>query len=356
MKALLKNRARLWMETLEDRTAPAISVLSGTLPDANGNLNVTLNTSGTIFNVIQSGANQITLSDNALGSLVINNVFGNITVNAKTTQAAAFAGNLNLNGTLTGNVSITLGRAAGATQVDFAMDASGASNILGNLTVNVNSPTTTLADLTPASATTVFGNLAVNLTGGTVAHTKGVNLSNLTVNGNVNLPNINVLDAQAATTILGTATVSTKATSAVTNLVHLAATASVGNLSVVMGDVSGTGSSNVNLEGTVNGFATVRLGANTGAATTNQVNLGSGATFNGTQLTIVGGNGSKQINIGAIVAPAARLTVSLGNATDNQVNFLGGASLVSATLIGGLGTNKVTGTVDFPLSLYRFSF
>ncbi|MFO0928829.1 MAG: hypothetical protein U0736_17715 [Gemmataceae bacterium] len=128
-EGLFKNRAAVDGDARGPHASRPSSVLSGTLPDANGNLNVTLNTSGTIFNVIQSGANQITLSDNALGSLVINNVFGNITVNAKTTQAAAFAGNSNLNGTLTGNVSITLGRAAGATQVDFAMDASGASNI-----------------------------------------------------------------------------------------------------------------------------------------------------------------------------------------------------------------------------------
>lgn len=364
MKSLLKNRARLWMETLEDRAVPAFIGVTGTLPDYKGNLNLTATTNGQVVVAEQTGVAQITLSDSNGGVLVVNNVFGNITLNLKSSfVGGAVEGRLVLDGTtygdLTGNVNFTLARTSGTQNVDFSLMADSASAILGNFTLTTNAAGGSTAWLNPASDVTIYGTTTLNLRGGTAASNKVVFLGGgggeVVVGGNFSATLINQLIADT-TTINGTATVSTKATTALANVVDFAAATTVGTLSVTMGNVSGTGTSTVNLEGTVNGYTTVRLGTNTGANTTNQVNLGSGANFNGSQIAITGGNGSKQINVGAINAGSAKLLVSLGNAADNEVNFLGGASLLEATLIGGTGTNTVSGVVDFPLRLFRFSF
>lgn len=360
MKSLLKNRARLWMETLEDRAVPAFTALSGWVPDTAGNLNLTVNTSGSTFDITQTGAAQITLTDNAGGNLVVNNVFGRITINAKTTQAGAFLTTITPDGAfggLTGNVTLTLGRTLGSTAVDARISGQNTPSILGNVTVTTNTAGPSTVSFNPFSLTTIYGNVATYLQGGTLASLKSVNAQFTQVNGNFYSPNVNVFQINDNVTVLGSTTVSTKATSSVANIVDVGPVNNfLGNLSVTMGNVSGTGTSTVDLGGTVNGFATIRLGTNTGANTTNVVNLESGAIFNGSQIAITGGNGSKQINVQGITAGAAKLLVSLGNALDNEVNFTGTNSLVEATLIGGTGTNTVTGTVDFPLRLFRFSF
>lgn len=360
MKSLLKNRARLWMETLEDRTVPTFVGVTGSIPDAAGNVNLTLITSGTALTITQTAATQITLADGAGGNLIINNVFGNISINAKTNQAGAFLTTITPDGSfggLTGNVSLTLGRTLGATAVDARISGANTPSILGNVTVTTNTAGPSTVSLNPLSLTTIVGNVTTNLLGGTLASLKSVNAQFTQINGNFYSPNVNVFQINDNVTVLGTTTVSTKATSSVANIVDVGATNNIlGNLSVTMGNVSGTGSSTVNLGGTVNGFATIRLGTNTGANTTNVVNLESGAIFNGSLISITGGNGSKQINVAGITAGAAKLLVSLGNALDNEVNFTGTNSLLEATLVGGTGTNTVTGTVDFPLRLFRFSF
>jgi len=362
MSSQLKNRVRrFFLENLEDRLAPAITLIGASyLPDSNGNIYVNLQTNQAQLNVVKTAtAGQYQIND-GVQTLTVNNVFGNITVNAQTTNAATFAGSFSGNGTTTGNVNLTFSRLSGTNPVNFNLNASAAASILGNLTINTNTANASTVTLNPGSATTVFGNLTINETGGATATksvTRGAGTAALTVRGNFYAPNINALSfLNGTTTVLGTATVSTKATTTIANAVTFGALSTVGNLSVNMGNVLGAGSSTLTLSGTVNGFTTIVLGTNDGANTQNVVNLSSGANFNGSLISIQGGNGGKQINVQGINAGNARLYVTLGNALDNQVNFTGTNTLVSATLVGGTGINTVTGTVNFPLTLFRFTF
>lgn len=363
MTPCLRPRRRLELEPLEDRRVPTMTVLSGQVPDWNGNLYLTLTTTGSTLQVEQTGFAQFRLSDNAGGLLVVNNVFGNLTLNARSLNAAGLSATLALDGTsygdIPGNVTFTLAALSPTSPVDFQLTAATPSNILGNFTLTTTAAAASAARLDPAADTAILGHLTVRLQGGTAAHQKSLTLGDgaagFQVNGNLYAPLLNRFEALGGTRVLGSATVTAKATTGLANLVRLYDNSYVGNLAVVMGHVFG-GSSSVVVGGDVAGFTTIRLGFNIGAGTNNQVTLQNTMVSSGNLILIQGANGSKRINVQGVTAPLARLFVSVGNAALNQVVFSGANSLVSATLVGGLGVNKVSGAVSFPLRLYRFSY
>jgi len=110
---------------------------------------------------------------------------------------------------------------------------------------------------------------------------------------------------------------------------------------------------------TISSLLTAALGVNAGGSTNifNLGNSGNGVIVNGSLVSITGGNGRKTINIEDVDAALARFTVSVGNALNNSVNFVGAANVfLYTTLVGGTGTNFVTGLIPSPFRLIRFSF
>ncbi|MFO0928705.1 MAG: hypothetical protein U0736_17065 [Gemmataceae bacterium] len=362
---LRPRRPRLQLEPLEDRRVPTMSVLYGQLPDANGNLNLTFTTTGSTLEVAQTNYAQFRLTDNAGGSLIVNNVFGDLRISARSLNAAGLTATLALDGTtygdIPGNVTFNLAALNPTSPVDFQLTAATPSNVLGDFTLTTTAAAASAARFEPAADTAILGNLTVRLQGGTAAHLKTVTLGDgaaaFRVNGTVYAPLLNQFDARTGTQLLGNLTVTTKTTTGVANLFRLADKASVaGYLSVVMGNVFGGGTSSVVLGGDLAHVTSIRLGFNSGPGTTNQVTLQNTMTSSGNLVFIQGANGSKRVNVQGATAPLAMLLVRVGNAPLNQVIFSGANQFASGILIGGLGVNKVSGAVAFPLRLYRFSY
>lgn len=356
-----RNRIRLALEQLEDRCTPTITITSGMLPDANGNIFLTATTDGSNFNLTQTSATSFQFTDNGAvpANLTVNNVFGNITLNINTTNAALFSATFTTISTVNGNVTMTFGRNVNPNAgINFSRAATAASTTLGSESITTNTPGPSSLFYSPASSLTVLGNVTLNTNGAgatSATNNKQMNVGGagaVQINGSLNATNVNDFNLLAGTTtIFGALNVTTKTNSVNSNDVLFGAGTTVGSLNFSLAATGGAGSNVVTMNGTVNTITQIR--GNNGVDTITF----DGFTSNGSSIIITGGNGNKTVNFNNTnSAPSAKLTVSVGNAVLNQVNFSAGTSLASATLVGGLGTNKVAGTVNFPLTLVRFAF
>ncbi|MFO0879682.1 MAG: hypothetical protein U0840_20235 [Gemmataceae bacterium] len=360
MKMLKRNWVRPLIERLEDRTVPTFSATS-IVADASGNFSATIVTNETQLDIDYDGtAATLTIDDASSTPLVISGVTGNVNITLSTTNAGAFLADLGFGGTFAGNYTLTLNRASTTLAANVDIDTTAAATILGNFNITTNAGSTSDITFDTANAVTVAGNVSVSTLGGGAAASKTLTIpatSAWTIGGNLTARQLNDLSVATGHTINGTLSLTSRASSVAgnTNVISVATGTTVGNLSLTLGNVSGTGDSDVTLGNQVNGFTTIAMGSNTGAQTTNTLTL-SGFTSLGSIIAITGKNGSKLITFNNVDAGLARLTVSLGNATDNGVVFNGTSSLLYTTLVGGTGTNTVSGTIPSPFKLIRFSF
>jgi hypothetical protein len=404
-----KNRFRPQVEHLENRLAPAF--LGSIIYDGT-NLLVSGLDDQTTFTATVGAGPTVTLADTAGSVGGPFNVTGNLTLQVATSNTGAFTGTLALGGnTLLGNATLQFSRASTgtATVTEQTTGAGGilgttrmtvingpaagansivnvstgaAVNLLGGLTINGNSTGGDTINVNPAAGSTI-GPMTVNATGpvGTInkvlnlgsaggATVFGLTANNLdtvnvgtggtvTINGNANVTTrTNTVGGSTVTfgptsTVTGTpgfGSVSVKFANNGTSAAHDVATFSgaiFGALSANLGN--GFNDLNANTGTTfINGI--VSINGNNG---TNAVNL-SGGSFAGTAIVFTAGNGNNTLNLSNIIAGNAALTVSVGNGT-NSVAFGTTATLRSAVLIGGFGSNTFTGTINFTLRTFRFS-
>jgi hypothetical protein len=354
--------------------------------DASGNFTANISTNQGVFNIIYDGV-AATLSLNDGGpSLVVPNVTGNVNITLGSTAAAtsAFSTTASFGNVFAGSFSLTVNRAFSAATADtnIAVTTTAAATILGNTRLTTNTPAESQITISPANALTLTGAVAVTTNGGV---TTGANVRTKTfemiptggavvVGGGLSVNNLNDItitgSGASPITINGSTSLRTRpsAYSAGGEINALALTSdAVTNLNferlqIALANTGGTAinGSTVNINNaTINSLLTATLGVNAGASTTtfNFGNAGGAVQVNGGLVTITGGNGSKTINVEGVSAGLARFTVALGNATANLVNFVGTANAFAyTTLVGGTGTNTVTGLIPSPFKLIRFSF
>ncbi|MFO0879681.1 MAG: hypothetical protein U0840_20230 [Gemmataceae bacterium] len=364
MNLLKRNWVRPLIERLEDRTVPTFSATS-IVADASGNFTASIVTNQAQLDIDYDGATAtLTIDDATSTPLIVSGVTGNVNITLGTTVAAAsaFEAEVGLDGVLAGNFSLTVNRASAVATATANIDIvnAAASSVLGNLNLTTNSASGSTIDISPGGGLlTVVGSVSVTTLGGGAAAPKAVTVpaSNLSVGGNLTVRQVNDLDIGGGNTVTGTLNLTTRASSLVANAntIGISGGTVIGNLSITLGNVSGTGDSDVTLANQVNGFTSIAMGSNTGAQTTNTLTL-NGFISVGSIVSITGKNGSKLITFNNVDAGLARLTVSLGNATDNDVVFTGTNTFAYTTLVGGTGTNTVTGTIPSPFRLIRFSF
>ncbi|MFO0879679.1 MAG: hypothetical protein U0840_20220 [Gemmataceae bacterium] len=367
MNQQLVRSVRPRLERLEERTTPTIT--PGTLVvDGSGNLTATLTVTESILDLDYDGTTS-TLSigeNNGPPVLIVAGVVGNVnlTINVMN-NTADFQAQPTFTDTFAGNYTLTINQPSSAFDADVVISGATAATILGNVSITTNAADGSDVVATTTAPLNIVGNVTVRMTGGTAADEKSITLPTgagaWLINGGLTASGISFLDINDGNVIGGTVTATFRASSTTpTNFFELASGSVAGNLSLTMGNVSGTGGSDVNLSGQVNGFTTIKLGTNTTANTTNRVDF-DGFSSLGTLISITAGNGGKLITFNNVTAGLAQLTVSLGNAaagatTRNQVNFTGTNSFAYVTLIGGLGSNVVSGTIPSPFRLIRFSF
>ncbi|MFO0879680.1 MAG: hypothetical protein U0840_20225 [Gemmataceae bacterium] len=385
MNLLKRNWVRPLMERLEDRTVPTFTSTS-LVADVSGNFTANIVTNQGVFNISYDGATSELSLDDGGAALIIPNVMGNVNITLGTTAAAAssFVTTADFVDTFAGNFNLTVNRALSAATADtnIAITTSGDAAILGNTRLTTNTPAESQITISPANALTLTGAVSVTTNGGV---TTGANVRTKTfemiptggavvVGGGLSVNNLNDItitgSGASPITINGSTTLRTRpsAYSAGGEINALALTSdAVTNLNferlqITLANTGGTAinGSTVNLNNaTINSLLTAALGINAGASTTtfNFGNAGGAVQLNGGLATITGGNGSKTINVEGVSAGLARFTVALGNATANLVNFVGVAnSFAYTTLVGGTGTNTVTGLIPSPFKLIRFSF
>jgi len=395
------------MERLETRLVPAFTGSINFNPGT-GNLSVIGTDDQASFTVTASAGNTITITDGGGLTHAFTPVTGNININIATTNVAAFTGTLALGGqSLLGNTNLTFTRASTGAAL-LTETVTGAGSILGKTTLTATNGPTAAAP----TAVTISGSV-VNLVGGLAINTNGTGTDTVTVNpaatstigpmtvtengaqGSIDkLLNIgtaaggasinggltvNGVDSAVIGTVgtigvNGSVNITTRNNTVGGSVITLGPTSTViGNVTTKMANNGVTGTPDVEtLSGAIFGSLNATLGSGTntlnantattfiagtvvmyGSNGTNAINL-NGGTFSGSSIVFTAGNGNNTLNLAGANAGNARLTVSVGNGT-NSVAFGAGATLASATLIGGYGSNTFSGTVNFPLTTYRFS-
>ncbi|MFO0879678.1 MAG: hypothetical protein U0840_20215 [Gemmataceae bacterium] len=351
------QRYRPRVERLEERAVPTF-YSNQIVADGSGNFTATILTNQATLTVSYDGvADTLTLQDPNSSPLVIAGVTGNVNLTLFSSASANFLADLRFQGTFAGNYNVTVNQARAAFDADVDFDTpSGAATILGNVRITTNAAGD--SDITPitSSPVQIVGNLSIHTNAGGPTARKSLNFgNNWTVRGSLWVPSITNFGMAAGNTVDGSTTIRTRAARALAQSVTITAGTSLHSLTLNLGDVSGTGTSSAALGGLVETFTTITMGANTGGPATNSLTL-TGFVSLGSFIAITGKNGSKDVNIANVAGPLARLTVVLGNATDNHVDFLGANQFLFTTLVGGLGVNKVSGVIPSPNRVIRFTF
>lgn len=384
MNTLRKAWQRPLLERLEERAVPAFSSTS-LVANPLGNFTATIRTDQPVFNITYDGTtSELALNDGG-ADLIIPNVTGNVTITLSTTTAVAnfFTVGADFADTFAGNFTLTVNRAATAATADtnIALTTSADAAILGNVRLTTNTGADSQITISPANELAIGGNVTVNLAGGVTA---GANTrvktfemiptgTGVGIGGGLTVMSANdiTITAAAASPILinGGTVLRTRPTSSTVGEINTLRLTSdditafnLERLQITLANTGGTAinGSYVTIENaTISSLLTAALGVNAGGSTNifNLGNSGNGVIVNGSLVSITGGNGRKTINIEDVDAALARFTVSVGNALNNSVNFVGAANVfLYTTLVGGTGTNFVTGLIPSPFRLIRFSF
>ena len=406
-----KNRYRPFMEQLETRLTPSFTGSMNFNP-ATGNLSVVGNDSTASFTATASASNTLALTDASGPIGTFSGVTGNVNISVGTTDSAAFTGTLALGGqTLLGTTNLSFSRVSTGSAA-LTNTITGGGSILGKTTltaINGPAPGAPVNVTVSGAVVSLVGGLAVNTsgTGITAANADTVTLNpstgsvfgpttvteagnegainklldigtagGVTINGELAVQGVDsaVVGTTGTIFVNGNVNISTRNNTVGGSVIDLGATfSSTGNVSTKFGNNGTTAAPDVATEdGAIFGglFTTLGNGTNSllantattfiggivdisGNNGTNTVDL-SNSSVAGSAIVFTAGNGNNTLTTTGISAGNARLTVSFGNGT-NLVAFGANSTLLSATLIGGFGSNTFTGTVNFQFHTYNFS-
>lgn len=320
------RRPMLRLENLEDRLAPALTILqSGSFLSITGTLTnglLNLETTATPGQLEISGggptvtySNVSSVSVNLSATAIPNTVFVNLE-----------------DGPLTGNLTINAGPSAGNSVTVMDNLAGAATDILGNLSIS-------RANFVQLGSLGVLGSVTINNSGYAPASGSIYSVAGSDITGTLSITGTAGFDTApiSATTVGGNLSVNLGG-----NLGPISQSVSIDTGTVVQGSLSllgGAGGTSGTLDATVNGNVTINFGG--GATVGNTLSFTASSLVGGLMSVTMGtsaGTGNQITNFAGTIN--GNLTISLGKSTDNLINYSAVVNGRLATIVYQMSTTN----------------